>query len=403
METDFAKTFQEVLKLGLVDDRYPLDHACVQLPNGWYGIDSIITGFSDLLTARDYEEMLLPTVSTKIIFNSIPPALKGNIDERVLRITHTGKHALEEPFYLSGRPELVVPQVEKMNCRSYRDLPVRRLMKGFRYIKSTIEPEVSLITDTEFPAVDCEAILASEEEYIAERDMLVAEFGKFVEEKLKLTMFTAETDYARIYFVVLPNGTAMEVARLRLFGKDLCEAVQFQVLEPNNKFMSPYTVDLNITAKLFAGCVASHSAPGKVVLPMHVMRTFGTVFGELGEFTKIRVEKSHLPFTEERFAKLIAQGGVFALIPADGKVEIKTEKGSEVVERAAVEDKILEIMAVRDAELVKKEKELYETKFKQAVQFIPKDAPAPEGFTIVGRKQGEPEVNVAVRLFLPIE
>ena len=403
METDFAKTFQEVLRLGLVDDRYPLDHACVQLPNGWYGIDSIITGFSNLLTARDYEEMLLPTVSTKIIFNSIPPALKGNIDERVLRITHTGKHALEEPFYLSGRPELVVPQVEKLNCRSYRDLPVRRLMKGFRYIKSTIEPEVSLITDTEFPAVDCEAILASEEEYIAERDMLVAEFGKFVEEKLKLTMFTAETDYARIYFVVLPNGTAMEVARLRLFGKDLCEAVEFQVLEPNNKFMSPYTVDLNITAKLFAGCVASHSAPGKVVLPMHVMRTFGTVFGELGEFTKIRVEKSHLPFTEERFAKLIAQGGVFALIPADGKVEIKTEKGSEVVERAAVEDKVLEIMAARDAELVKKEKELYETKFTQAVQFIPKDAPAPEGFTIVGRKQGEPELNVAVRLFLPIE
>ena len=403
METDFAKTFQEVLRLGLVDDRYPLDHACVQLPNGWYGIDSIITGFSNLLTARDYEEMLLPTVSTKIIFNSIPPALKGNIDERVLRITHTGKHALEEPFYLSGRPELVVPQVEKLNCRSYRDLPVRRLMKGFRYIKSTIEPEVSLITDTEFPAVDCEAILASEEEYIAERDMLVAEFGKFVEEKLKLTMFTAETDYARIYFVVLPNGTAMEVARLRLFGKDLCEAVEFQVLEPNNKFMSPYTVDLNITAKLFAGCVASHSAPGKVVLPMHVMRTFGTVFGDLGEFPKIRVEKSNLPFTEERFAKLIAQGGVFALIPADGKVEIKTEKGSEVVERAAVEDKVLEIMAARDAELVKKEKELYETKFTQAVQFIPKDAPAPEGFTIVGRKQGEPELNVAVRLFLPIE
>lgn len=403
METDFAKTFQEVLKLGLVDDRYPLDHACVQLPNGWYGIDAILTGFSQLLTARDYEEMLLPTVSTKIIFNSIPPALKGNIDERVLRITHTGKHALDEPFYLSGRPELVVPQVEKLNCRSYRDLPVRRLMKGFRYIQSTIEPEISLITDTEFPAVDCEAILASEEEYIAERDMLIAEFARFAEEKLKLTMFTADTDYARIYFVVLPNGTAMEVARLRLFGKDLCEAVGFQVLEPNNKFMSPYTVDMNVTAKMFAGCVASHSVPGKVVLPMHLMRTFGTVFGDLGEFSKIRVERSSVPFTEERFAKLIAQGAVFALLPADGKVEIKTEKGSEVVDRDAVEDRILEMMAARDAELFQKEKELFEGKFGQAVKYIAKGDAVPEGFTVVGRKQDEPEVNVAARLFLPIE
>ena len=134
--TDFIQQYKEIVSLGLVDDRYPLDHACVHLANGWYGIDSVLTGFQNILNKYEYDEMLLPTISTSGFFKSIPDELKDNIDQRVLTITHTGLHKLDEPLYLSGRPELITPQVEKFNARSYRVLPIRRALRYFRYFKS---------------------------------------------------------------------------------------------------------------------------------------------------------------------------------------------------------------------------------------------------------------------------
>ena len=97
----------------------------------------------------------------------------------------------------------------------------------------------------------------------------------------------------------------------------------------------------------------------------------------------------------------MAQGAVFVLLPAeDGKVEIKTQAGSEVLAAADVEAKIMAMMEEREKALCEKEKELFKVKFEEAVKFLAKDEAAPEGFTVVGT-QGEKVV--AARLFLPIQ
>ncbi|OHT16465.1 hypothetical protein TRFO_02739 [Tritrichomonas foetus] len=403
MEANFLEHYQEIISLGLVDNRYPLDHACVQLPNGWYGIDSILTGFQKVLDKYMYDEMLVPTVSTNAIFKQIPDEIKDNIDQSVLTITHTGLHKLDDPFYLSGRPDLVAPQIEKYNCRSYRDLPVRRALRYFRYIKTNFPKEVSLITDTEYPALDAEGIFATEEEYLEESSKVLNDFRKFLEEKLRLSVFTARTKYALVFYTIFPDLSVLEVARLNLFGRDLAEKLEFTVLESNNKPAPPCIFDLNITSKMFAAVVATHSVPHRVVLPSYCMRVFGTSYGvDVSGLKGLRIDQSRIEFTPERFAKQLAQGAIFALKPAEGgSVCIVTEGGETVVEAAALEAKLAEIVEKREVELAKKEKETFQERLGKAVQYIKKDAAVPEGYAVLGAKEDDPETLVVAKTFLP--
>jgi hypothetical protein len=391
MENDFASSLQAILRLGLIDDRYPLDHACVCLPNGWYGVDSVLGGLSECLSKYEYDEMLLPTISTKVVFNSIPPALKGNIDEKVLRITHTGLHKLEDPFYLSGRPELIVPQIEKMSARSYRDLPCRRLMRGFRYILSASSKELSLVTDTEFPALDAEAILASEEEYKAEIVRILSEVELFLRDALKLSTVIVDEEYAKVFYSVLPNCELMEVARLRLFGQDLASALGFSVLGKDNKWSSPFILDLNVTSKLFVAVIAAHSNEGGVVLPRYCLRNMGSSFGvdvsKIGQ--GIRIEAVRQSYSQEIFDKFVKEGRIFALEHGEeGKVKILTETTSFVVKCEEVESVIEKILEERESELSALEKKGFTSRLNNCLRLVGKGESAPEGFSILGEKDG---------------
>lgn len=408
MDAVFLQQYKEIVSLGLVDDRYPLEHTCVQLPNGWYAIDSILTGFQNILGKYEYDEMLLPTISTSVVFKDIPDEIKENVDQRVLTITHTGLHKLDDPFYLSFRPELITPQVEKFNARSYRDLPIRRALRYFRYMKPKVSQEAPLITDTEYPALDAEGIFATEEEYKAEASKIISDFNKFLEEKLKLSCFTARTKYALVYYIILPDSNVLEVARMNYFDRALSEKIGFTVLESNNKFAPPLIFDLNITSKILAGVVASHSIPHKVILPMHCMRTFGTSYGvDVSNLNtqKVRIEVSRHPFTQERFQKLIQEGGVFALKTTENNNQIclVTENGETVVEKAQLEAKILEIMEEREKKIYEHEKQLFRDLHDKAIHYIKKDDPVPEGFTVLGTKEDDPNTLVAAKTFFPIK
>ncbi|KAK8894222.1 hypothetical protein M9Y10_022656 [Tritrichomonas musculus] len=406
MDTAFLQQYKDIVSLGLIDDRYPLEHTCVQLPNGWYGIDSILTGFQNVLAKYEYDEMLLPTVSSSAVFKDIPDEIKDNIDQRILTITHTGLHKLDDPYCLSLHPELITPQVEKFNARSYRDLPIRRALRYFRYVKPMIPQEVPLITDCEYPALDAEGIFATEEDYNSEANKVLSDFNKFLEQNLKLSFFTARTKYALIYYIILPDSNVLEIARMNYLGRILSEKIGFQVLESNNKFAPPLIFDLNITSRIFAGVVASHSVPHKVILPMHCMRTFGTSYGvDITKLNnkKVRVEVSRFPFTAERFQKLVEQGGVFALKPTENsnQVCIVTENGETVVEASQLEAKIVEIMEEREKKIAEHEKQLFNDLHDKAVHYISKDAPVPEGCTVLGTKENEPDVLVAAKTLLP--
>ena len=406
MDTAFLEQYKEIVNLGLVDDRYPLEHTCVQLPNGWYAIDSILTGFQNILGKYEYDEMLLPTISTSTIFKDVPDEIKNNIDQQVLTITHTGLHQLEDPYYLSSHPELITPQVERYNARSYRDLPIRRALRYFRYTKPKISQEAPLITDQEYPALDAEGIFATEEEYNAEAAKIVADFNKFLEEKLKLSFFTARTKYALVYYVILPDSNVLEIARMNYLDRILSEKIGFTVLESNNKPAPPLIFDLNITSKILAGVVASHSVPHKVILPMHCMRTFGTSYGfDISKLNdqKVRVEVSRHPFTPERFQRLVEQGGVFALKPTDNnnQVCIVTENGESIVEIAQLESKIIEIMEERDKKIAEREKKLFNDLHDKAVHYIAKETPVAEGFSVLGTKENDPNTLVTAKTFFP--
>ena len=403
--SDFIDHYQKIINQGLVDNRYPLDHVCVQLPNGYFGIESILSGFQKVTDRFLYDEMLIPTVSTNIVFKQIPDEIKEGVDEKILTITHTGLHKLDDPYYLSGRPELVAPQIEKFNVRSYRDLPIRLALRYFRYMKPSFSREVSLITDIEFPALDAEGIFATEEEYKEESQKILQEFKKFVQDKLKISLFAAKKKYSVVYYTVLPNETVLEVARMNYFDRDLAQALTFKVLEANNKFAPPFIFDLNITSKLFAGVVAAHSVNDYVVLPMHCMRVFGTSFGVdnsiIQNLKNIRVDQSKFEFSQERFQKLLLEGNVFALKPADnGQVCIITRDGESVVAAEQLEAKLMEIMQKRENEIESQEQELFKTKFNKAVQYIAKDAAVPEGYAVLGTKEDDENTLVVGKLFL---
>ncbi|KAH0787203.1 proline--tRNA ligase [Histomonas meleagridis] len=405
IDQEFIDKYQAIIRLGLVDDRYPLDHTTIQLPNGWYGINSILEGFGQVLHNKfEYDEMLVPTISTKAQFKSIPEAIKGDLDEKVLKITHTGLTKLNDPFYLSYHPELVVPQIEKLTTRSYRDLPVRRLLSYFRYCENKGSVEVSLITDREYPAIDAEGIFATEEEYNKEIEEVTKEFTQFLSCKLHLYVFTAEKDNCVKYYAVLPDLTILEVACLHKYGKELSAAIEFQVLEANNKFAPPYIFDLNITSKMFAAIVANNSEVGKVILPSYLIRSHGTSYGvDITNLKNVRIDTTNKPFTADSFKQIISEGQLFALKPADaGKVTLVLENGEETIDSSALENKLNEIIKKHDEELDAKAKAQFEERVQKAVISIDNGSKAPEGYVEIGIKNGEQGKTAYAKPFLPL-
>jgi hypothetical protein len=402
MDTSFAATWQDILRLGLVDDQYPLDHASVQLPNGWYGVNSIIGGFTSVLATFEYDEMLLPTTSVSTIFKPIPDSLKGDIEHRILPITHTGVHKLDAPYYLSVRPDLIIPQIVQITARSYRDLPIRWLQRGFRYVKPSSPVDVSLVTDTEYAALDALGIFATETESKSEAAQIASEFDRFLRDTLKLSTFSTRESISKIWWSVLPGGAVLEVGRLREFGRELAASLDFRVMLPTNSTEPPYIIDFSITSRLFAAVVAAHSQLGRVTLPSHALRAFGTSFGvDIAEAGRVRFDRSRFEFTQERFARIVREGGLFALLPAKGgRVEIRSAEGSEEVDAAEVEGCVVRAVGERDEALAVAERAAFAERSAIAIRFVPKEGEVPQEYVVIGEKEDETDTIVAAKPFM---
>lgn len=406
MDDQFIQQYKNIVSHGLIDDRYPLDHTCVQLPNGWYGINSILSGFQNILSKYEYDEILLPTISTSAVFKDVPEEIKENIDQQVFTITHAGLHKLDDPLYLSYHPELIAPQVQKYSVRSYRDLPIRLVLRYFRYATPKSSEEIPLITDNEYPALDAEGIFATEEEYKSESAKVISDFNEFLEKTIMLSYFTARTKYSLVYYTILPNSRVLEIARMNFFDRVLAEKIGFQILESNNKFASPFIFDFNITSKIFAAIVIAHSVQNKVILPAHCMRTFGTSYGvdvSKLNFKIIRVESSRFPYTPERFNALIEQGGIFALKPTEKSniICIVTKNGEITVEKEELEEKLIKIINDREKLLKDSQNQHFAQLHRMAVKYLSKDSSIPDGYTILGTKEKDDNIIVIAKPLFP--
>lgn len=404
-DSEFVKNYQEIIRKGMADDRYPLLHVNIQLPNGWYAIDSVLTDLSNVLTNKyEYDEMLVPTITTKASYKDVSPELKENIEEKVVKITHTGLNKLEEPFYLSGRPDLIVPQVVKLIARSYRDLPTRRLLRYFRYIDQKYPEEVSLITDIEFQALDAEGIFATEEDYTRELANVQRDFEEFLDAKLHLRTLKVRKGISTVYYVILPNNSVLEVARIYEFGQALSKSIGFTVLESNNKPNEPYIFDLNVTQKIVGAIVATNTEGGRVVLPRHCMRVHGTAYGvELPAMSGVRVECLRKEFTADLHRRRIEEGQYFSIKPCgDGSVTVVLASSEETVALSALESRLTEIAAAEDAKLAARASAEFESRLAHAVQYVAAGAPVPDGFAVLGEKIDEPEKVVVAKTFLPL-
>jgi hypothetical protein len=302
------------------------------------------------------------------------------------------------------RPELVIPQIEKFRIRSYRDLPSRRIMTGFRYTAPVSPISVSLVTDLEYPALDAIGTFANESDYLSEIAELTQFLTDFLAQKLKLSVFTVQSGESLIYCSLLPNGQALEVCRIRKFGQTLARAVDYGVLQPTNVFEPPFIFSVNITSKLFVAVVAAHSSSEKVVLPTHSLRAFGTSFGvDLSALNGLRIDATKLAFTPERFANFNRQGQLFALVPEAENVKIVTAVGEEVVSPADVRGRIEAILEAHDRALAEREAAEFQGRIGGSVRFVAEGQALPPEFVVAGTKPEEPGVKVAVRPFVPFE
>jgi hypothetical protein len=122
------------------------------------------------------------------------------------------------------------------------------------------------------------------------------------------------------------------------------------------------------------------------------VRAFGTSYGvDISGFTDARFDAVKLPFTEEGFAKLLREAGLFALVPAaDGKVELRSTDGSEVLDAAVVEANVLTIVAAREDALKAAEKAAFDERLTESVAFIPDVAAVPTGSSSWGRSSASP-------------
>jgi prolyl-tRNA synthetase len=381
MAASYAEEYKKLVSKGLVDEAYPVDGLCVQLPNGWYGIHAIIDKYANLLKEYGYDEEMVPSVSTNHIFDQVPENLQGDIKETVLKITHTGLKALEEPFFMGARPDLVLPAIEMINARSYRNLPIRRIVGGFRYITHE-KKEYALVTDTEQPAKDIIGIVFNLQEYEAEVKRNLEILLKILKEDCKLNTFSVRRHHSISVFAVFPNNEVLEIVTIRLYYQALAEALKLTVLGPDNKQTPPYIFDINIGSRAFAATVVTHSSE-KIVLPKNIMRAHGVAYQMEVAFDNVRVDNINKPYTPERFNLAVEQGIVFALVKDEKGVKIITVDGEEVLPLENVEARLLEILDKRDAAIEEASNKKFEQQYKESVQIVDEEK-APEGKVVLG-------------------
>jgi hypothetical protein len=381
MAANYAEEYKKLFSKGLIDADYQVDGLCVQLPNGWYGIHAIFDKFTDILKEYGYEEEMVPSLSTSHIFDQVPEKIQGDIKETILKITHTGLKELEEPYFMGARPDLILPSLAMISARSYRNLPIRRIVGGFRYIVHE-KKEYSLITDTEQPAKDIIGIVFNLEEYEAEVKRNLEILHKILKEDCKLNTFSVRRDHSIAVFAIFPNNQVLEIVTVRLYYQELAEALKLTVLGPDNKQTPPYIFNINIGSRAFAATVVSHSTDN-VVLPKNMMRSHAVSYQLEVEFDKVRVDLIDKPYTKERFQHAVEQGIVFALAKDEKGVKIITVDSEEVLPLEKVEARLIEILDKREAALEEASNKKFEQQFKEHVQIVDEEK-APEGKTVLG-------------------
>ena len=382
--SSYAEEYKNLVAKGIVDEAYPVDGLCVELPNGWFGIHAIIDKYARLLKEYGYEEEMIPSVSTGGIYNDVPENLQGNVKETVLKITHTGLKKLEEPYFMCARPDLVLPAIDMINARSYRNLPIRRISDGFRYLTyDDCKDKYALITDIEQPAKDIIGIVFNLEEYEAEVKRNLEILHKILEEDCKLNTFSTRRHHSISVFAIFPNGQVCEVCTVRLYYQALSEALKLTVLGPDNKQTPPYIFDIHVGSPAFAATIVAHSTKDKVVLPKELNRCHGVAYQMEVHYDKVRVDNVNKPFTQERFALALEQGALFALVKDEKGVKIITPAGEEVVAEDAVEAKLAEIVDKREVEIKEEGDKKYNELYNANIQVVDKEE-APEGKVVLG-------------------
>ena len=246
MTQNYVDDVKLLFSQGLVDEEYPLERACVQLPNGWYGINTILNDMCKELSDFGYEEVMVPSVSVNTVFNGIPEEFLEDSIKTALPVTHTGLHKLEEPLLMSRRPDLILPIIEKNFLRTYRNLPVRRIIGGFRYNLQMDVEHYPLITDNEITTKDFVGIFFTEKEYNNEIQEILKIFTKLIDEKCKIKYFVVSRPNKIIFCTPLSNGSILEFAILYLFGQKLSEGVDLKVLSPSNTQFAPFIFNFSI-------------------------------------------------------------------------------------------------------------------------------------------------------------
>ena len=387
MSDTFGKTLEGILRLGLIDDSYPLNHACVQRPNGFYAINTVLGDLQSIFEKYDYDETMMPSVSTGLAYDKIPAEFKGEIDTHVYQITHTGLHPLEEPWYMQGRADLQMAILEAQNARSYRDLPIKRIMRGFRYVINDAVEDISLLTDTEQSAIDAVGIFATKAEYEQELNSLIVSIKKLLSERFLLSTIDVKQGHSIIFYSILPNNHLLEVARFRLFDQILSQAIQFNVLSSSNKAEPAFIFSFQASARLFVAILAAHSSQTTVVLPKQLIRSHVIGFNKNPKVLAIndqnlRVELVRFPYTPERVQKYLAEGSVFCVDAVEDGFNVYTKDGIEKVTDLTkyINDKLNQ----REIELAQKEKDAFNARKGVAIKLIPENEKPADGNEIIG-------------------
>lgn len=364
---DFQAQYQDLFSKGIVDSSYPINNTSVLLPNGLFGVRSILRSFASIFESFGYFIEMIPSFSIDTIFGedsqdsqTLLSFFSPEEKDSILKITHSGIHKLDSPFFMNIRPDLIIPQVEKLYARSYKNLPVRKSCDGFRYSLSQ-SVSFSLINDIEKFAYDGVGIFYSEAEYKSEIEIIKKHIIEFSKENLKLSLIIDETDSLIRFISILTSNYAVEVAVIRKFSDSLSQIIKFTVLGSDNKPHHPYITSFRIDTRIYAASIIAHSFDQKIVLPNFLLRNQLVVSGiDISIFKSIRTEvlKS---FSIEKWEKLKEEGNICAAFKDGEKIKLILGSNQEDVLLNEIEEKVIQFLLHRDSELLIQE----ENKFGQ--------------------------------------
>ncbi len=285
-QEDYPEWYQQVIVAADLAENAPVRGCMVIKPWG-YGIWEIIQkGLDERIKATGHENAYFPLFIPLSFFEKEAKHVEGfakecavvthhRLSEKDGKLIPTGE--LEEPLIVRPTSETIIGDAFARWVKSYRDLPLL-INQWANVVRWEMRPRIFLRT-TEFLWQEGHTAHANAEEALAESQLMLNEYRKFMEETLALPVIVGEKSPGERFpgavstftlEAMMQDRKALQAGTSHYLGQSFSKASEIKFSNKEGQLEYAYTTSWGVTTRMIGAVIMVHSDDDGLCLPPRI-------------------------------------------------------------------------------------------------------------------------------------